>query len=94
MLIAGIPSYRMPRDILKVEIDYIKNLGVKIVTGKKISGKQNYNKLLKDLNTIEIAIGAHIGKKLGIPGKDDYEGFIDAVTFLREVNLEKPKKTG
>ena len=40
MLIAGIPSYRMPRDILKIEIDYIKNIGVKIVTNKKISGKQ------------------------------------------------------
>jgi len=94
MLIAGIPSYRMPRDILKIEIDYIRNLGVEIKTNKKISGKKDYNKLLKDYDAIYLAIGAHIGKKLGIPGEDDYKGFLDAVTFLREVNLGKPKKPG
>jgi formate dehydrogenase (NADP+) beta subunit len=94
MLIAGIPSYRMPRDILKIEIDYIRNLGVKIKTNKKISGKQDYNKLLKDYDAVYLAIGAHVGKKLGIPGEDKYEGFLDAVTFLREVNLGKPQKPG
>jgi len=94
MLIAGIPSYRMPRDILKIEIDYIKNIGVKIVTNKKISGKAAYNKLLKEFDAVYLAIGAHVGKKLGIPGEDEFEGFLDAVTFLRGVNLEKPKKPG
>ncbi|MBU0528905.1 FAD-dependent oxidoreductase, partial [bacterium] len=94
MLIAGIPSYRMPRDILKIEIDYIRNIGVKIITNKKISGKQDYDKLLKDYDAVYLAIGAHIGKKLGIPGEDEYKGFIDAVTFLRDVNLGKPQKPG
>ena len=94
MLIAGIPSYRMPRDILKIEIDYISNLGVKIITNKKISGKQDYNKLLKDFDALYLAIGAHIGKKLGIPGEHDYKGFLDAVTFLRDVNLKTPQKPG
>ncbi|MEE9573054.1 MAG: NAD(P)-binding protein [Candidatus Neomarinimicrobiota bacterium] len=94
MLIAGIPSYRMPRDILKIEIDYIRNLGVKIITNKKIAGKKDYQKLLKDFDAIYLAIGAHIGKKLGIPGEDKYTGFLDVVTFLREVNLGKPKKPG
>ncbi|MCJ7801789.1 MAG: NAD(P)-binding protein, partial [Candidatus Marinimicrobia bacterium] len=94
MLIAGIPSYRMPRDILKIEIDYIRNLGVKIITNKKITGKQDYDKLLKDYDAVYVAIGAHVGKKLGFPGEDDYKGFLDAVTFLREVNLETHKKPG
>jgi len=94
MLIAGIPSYRMPRDVLNIEIDYIKNIGVKIVTNKKISGKTAYNKLLKDYNAVYLAIGAHVGKKLGIPGEDKFEGFLDAVTFLREVNLGTAKKPG
>ena len=94
MLIAGIPSYRMPRDILNIEIDYIKNIGVKIKTNKKIAGKTAYNKLLHDFDAVYLAIGAHIGKKLGIPGEDEFEGFLDAVTFLREVNLGKPRKPG
>lgn len=94
MLIAGIPSYRMPRDILNIEIDYIKNIGVKIKTNKKISGKAAYNKLLQDFDAVYLAIGAHVGKELGIPGEDEFEGFIDAVTFLREVNIGKARKPG
>jgi formate dehydrogenase beta subunit len=94
MLIAGIPSYRMPRNILNIEIDYIKNIGVKIKTNTKISGKSAYNKLLQNFDAVYLAIGAHVGKKLGIPGEDEFEGFLDAVTFLREVNLGKPHKPG
>ncbi len=94
MLIAGIPSYRMPRDILDIEIGYIKNIGVKIITSKKISGKAAYNKLLKDFDAVYLAIGAHVGKKLGIPGEDEFKGFLDAVTFLRAVNLGTAKKPG
>ncbi len=94
MLIAGIPSYRMPRDILNVEIDYIRDLGVKIKTNSRIEGKTAIQDLLKEFKSVFIAVGAHIGKKLNIPGEDDYKGFLDAVTFLRDVNLGKPKKPG
>jgi len=94
MLISGIPSYRMPRDILKVEIDYIRSLGVNIKTKTRIEGKDALKNLLKYFNSVFIAVGAHTGKKLNVPGEDDYEGFLDAVTFLRGINLDKPKKPG
>ncbi len=94
MLIAGIPSYRMPRDILKVEIDYIRNLGVEIKTNTRIEGKNGLNNLLKSYQSVFIAVGAHIGKKLNISGENDYKGFLDAVTFLRRVNLDKSEKPG
>ncbi|MBC8214031.1 MAG: FAD-dependent oxidoreductase [Candidatus Marinimicrobia bacterium] len=95
MLIAGIPSYRMPRDILKVEIDYIKDLGVEIKTNSRIKGKNAVEGLIqKGFNAVFIAIGAHQGKKLNVPGEEDFVGFLDAVTFLRGVNFDKPKKPG
>ena len=92
MLYAGIPEYRLPRDIIKIEIDAIKKLGVKIKTNTKI---KNLNKLRKQgYNAIFIAMGAHKGLKLGIPGEDKFEGFIDCITFLREVNLGKKVEIG
>lgn len=94
MLIAGIPAYRMPRDILKIEIDYIKNIGVEIKTSTRIEGKNAIENLMKKYKAVFIAVGTHKGKKLNIPGEDDYKGFLDAITFLRGVNLDKPRKPG
>ncbi len=85
MLYTGIPEYRLPRNIIKTEIDAIEKLGVEIKTNTKID---NLDKLRKEgYNVIFIAIGAHKGLKLGIPGEDKLEGFIDCITFLRTVNL-------
>ncbi len=92
MLYTGIPEYRLPRDIIKIEIDAIKKLGVKIKTNTKI---KNLNKLQKQgYNAIFIAIGTHKGLKLGIPGEDKFEGFIDCITFLRAVNLGEKVEIG
>jgi NADPH-dependent glutamate synthase beta subunit-like oxidoreductase/coenzyme F420-reducing hydrogenase delta subunit/Pyruvate/2-oxoacid:ferredoxin oxidoreductase delta subunit len=95
MLIAGIPAYRLPRNIIKSEIDAIKALGVTFKTGIKISGKNALNDLLKnDFNAVFIAIGAHAGKKLGIPGEAKSVGILDCVDFLRAVNLKKAPSIG
>ncbi|MFQ6678793.1 MAG: FAD-dependent oxidoreductase [Fidelibacterota bacterium] len=88
MLVAGIPSFRLPRDILKVEIDAIKALGVKIKTNKKIKGKDAIQQLLNDdFDAVFIAVGAHKGKKLRIPGENEYKGIIDCLEFLNQVNF-------
>jgi len=95
MLIAGIPSFRLPRDILKVEIDAIKALGVKIKTSNKIKGKDAIQKLLNDgFDAIFIAVGAHKGKKLHIPGENKYKGIIDCIDFLNKANFTSPPDLG
>ena len=95
MLIAGIPSFRLPRDILKVEIDAIKALGVKIKTNNKIKGKDAIQKLLNDgFNAVFIAVGAHKGKKLHIPGENKYNGIVDCLDFLNQVNFASPPDWG
>ncbi|MHC4752461.1 MAG: FAD-dependent oxidoreductase, partial [Planctomycetota bacterium] len=95
MLIAGIPSYRLPRNIIKAEIEAIKALGVNFKTGTKISGKNALNDLLKNgFNAVFIAIGAHAGKKLGIPGETKSVGILDCVNFLKAANLKKAPSIG
>jgi NADPH-dependent glutamate synthase beta subunit-like oxidoreductase/ferredoxin len=95
MLISGIPAYRLPREIIKKEISYIKALGVEIKTGITV-GKDITLKGLKQqgYQAIFLAVGAHRGLKLGIEGEDDFEGIIEAISFLKEANLKGKGRTG
>ncbi|MDH5405841.1 MAG: FAD-dependent oxidoreductase, partial [Candidatus Aminicenantes bacterium] len=75
MLRTGIPAYRLPRDILDYEIKRITDLGVEIKLNTSIGKDLTIDDLKKKgYKAIFIAIGAHKGLKLRIPGEDEYEG--------------------
>ncbi len=92
MLRYGIPEYRLPRKVIEDEIEEIKKVGVEIRTGTKI---ESLSKLIDDdeFDAVVIAVGAHKGGKLPIPG-NDLAGVSNAVSFLRSVNLGTPEKIG
>ena len=93
MLALGIPEFRLPRDILNYEIDRIKNLGVEIRTNTTIGKDIPLDRLKEAYQAIFIATGAHKGLKMKVPGEDS-EGVIDAVEFLRDINLGREVKIG
>jgi NADPH-dependent glutamate synthase beta subunit-like oxidoreductase len=94
MLSVGIPDYRLPRDILNRDIDYIKALGVDIKTNTSIELNQGLDDLLKQgYGAVLVAIGAHKGKKLNIPGAD-LDNVLVGTSFMRDVNLGKEVKLG
>ncbi len=86
MLRLAIPEYRLPRAVVAAEVQRIVDLGVTIKTdsavGKVIAPAQLY----ADFDAIFVAIGAMQGYKPGIEGEDG-PGFVDALTYLRAVNL-------
>ncbi len=85
MLRYGIPSYRLPREILDKEIDTILSTGgVKVHTGVTIGSKFPVIDLKEKYDAVYIAIGAHIDKKIGIEGQEA-EGVISAVEMLRQI---------
>lgn len=91
MLRTCIPEFRLPRNILDRDIDYIKGMGVEIKTGIKVGEDIDFDKLREDYDAVYIATGAYAGKKMGIPG-EDAEGVFDSVEFLIKVNMTaKPK---
>ncbi len=92
MLRVGIPDYRLPKRLLEEEIEAIRRLGVQILTGKALGRDFTLASLRRDgFHAILIATGAHKVAKLGIPG-DDAQGVVDAIGFLRQVNLgERPR---
>jgi len=93
MLALGIPEFRLPKDVLKYEIDRIQKLGVEIKTNTTIGKDITLAKLKEEYKAIFIAVGAHKGLKMKIPGEDS-EGVIDAVEFLRDVNLDREVEIG
>lgn len=87
MLRYGIPEHRLPREVLDREIEVITNLGVEIRTSSSLGTDISMDDLKADgYKGIYLAMGAHKGIKLGIPGENT-EGVLQGVEFLRELNL-------
>ncbi len=95
MLHLGIPEYRLPRDVIELEVDYIKNLGVEVLYDTPVGPDLTLEDLKKKgYKAIFLGIGAHKGLKLKVPGEDEFEGFMDCIVFLRQVNLGNHEKPG
>jgi len=91
MLAVGIPDYRLPQDILSKEVQDVERLGVDIRLNTPVDDIES---LIKDgYQAVFIAVGAHKGIKMGIPG-EDLAGVYDAIEFLKEANLGKEIKVG
>ncbi|HUU58033.1 MAG TPA: FAD-dependent oxidoreductase, partial [Phycisphaerae bacterium] len=83
VLAVGIPAYRLPREALRRDIEYIRRAGVTIETGRKIESLRE----LRDegFDAIFLAVGAHKSRRLDVPGEDT-EGVHDALALLRKAN--------
>ncbi len=91
MLRVGIPGYRLPREALDQEVDYLKEVGVEIKTGQRVA---SVDQLQQDgFDAVFLACGAHRGAKLGIAG-DDLPAVVDGISFLRKVNLDEKVEIG
>jgi len=93
MLAVGIPEYRLPKKALNFEIENIKKMGVEIRTNTTVGSDVQLSDLRKEYQAVFIATGAHKGLKMGIPG-EEVEEVVDAVEFLRNINLGREVKIG
>jgi NADPH-dependent glutamate synthase beta subunit-like oxidoreductase len=92
MLRMGIPSYRLPRDVLDQEIYRITSLGVEIRTGMTLGENLSVNHL-KDFQAVFISTGAHRSRTLHIPGEKG-KGVSSGIDLLRKINLGKKGNLG
>jgi heterodisulfide reductase subunit A-like polyferredoxin len=89
MLWWGIPSYRLPRDVLQSEADFILKTGAEIEYGKTVGKDITLDQLRKEYKAVFLAIGAHTSLKLNVEG-ENLTGVIHGIDFLRKVaNGEK-----
>ena len=92
MMRFGIPSYRLPRNILEAEVQRIIAMGVQIHYDKKV---EDLSKVVdsKKFDAVFLAIGAEVGRRAYIPAGDSTH-ILDAVTFLRSMEGEELPKIG
>ena len=88
VLMYGIPEFRLPKEIVKAEVNYIQRLGVEInydvVVGKTITVEE----LMQEYDAIFIGSGAGLPRWLRIPG-ENLDGVYSANEFLTRVNMMK-----
>ena len=94
MLRVGIPDHRLPPDILEREVEIITRMGVEIKTNRSLGADLSIDELFNQgYRAVYLALGAHKGIPLGIPG-EDAEGVRQGVDLLREVNLQGQRSGG
>lgn len=93
MMAVGIPAYRLPREILNVEIDNIRRAGVDIRCNQALGRDFTLESLLSPeeggFSAVVLALGAHQSGKLRVEG-EELPGVIHGVDFLRDVALDHP----
>src|SRR3990170_834445 len=86
MMYLGIPEYRLPRDIIKSEIDMILSMGVKLKCNMSAGRDFTISDLKKEYDAVFIAIGAHKSRELKMEGIE-LDGVLRGVDFLLNANL-------
>jgi NADPH-dependent glutamate synthase beta subunit-like oxidoreductase len=89
MMSVGIPSYRLPREVIGREYQHIQDLGVEIKLNTTIGPDGNHS--LDDLfemgyGAVCLAVGAHKSQSLSIPG-EDLPGVVHGIDVLKTISL-------
>ena len=91
MLRVGVPEYRLPAEIVDREVQDIVDLGVELRLNTRVDNLDDV--FAEGFDSVLIAVGAHEGIRLPIPGAD-LEGVLLNTTFLRDVRLGHPPSLG
>ena len=86
MMRFGIPEYRLPRTLLRAEIDKILALGVTLKLGTPLSADYGLTQLRAEgFESVFLSVGVSRGRDLNIPGSD-LDGVVKAIDYLLNVN--------
>jgi glutamate synthase (NADPH/NADH) small chain len=89
VLVYGIPEFRLPKSIVRAEVDYIEKLGVDLRLGYLVGRTHTIPELLKNgIDAVFIGSGAGLPQFMGLPG-ENLGGIYSANEFLIRVNLMK-----
>jgi glutamate synthase (NADPH/NADH) small chain len=92
VLVYGIPEFRLPKDIVRSEIDYVKSLGVDLELDSVVGRQVQVEGLFKEgYDAVFLGIGAGAPRFLNIPG-ENLSGVYSANEYLTRVNLMKAYK--
>jgi glutamate synthase (NADPH) small chain len=85
----GIPGYRLPRDVIQKELDYMRAWGVEFRPNTALGRDVSIAQLRQEFDAVLVAVGTHTARHVGIPGEDLF-GVEYAVDWLRRFELKEP----
>jgi glutamate synthase (NADPH/NADH) small chain len=89
VLIYGIPEFRLPKEIIRVEVGYVESLGVELSLNSVIGRLLSVDELLEDgYDAVFLGVGSGAPMFLNIPGENS-SGIYSANEFLTRTNLMK-----
>jgi glutamate synthase (NADPH/NADH) small chain len=88
VLVYGIPEFRLPKEIVKSEVDYIRSLGVDVRMDAVVGRLQQVDELLDEYDAVFLGIGAGAPIFLNVPG-ENLSGIYFANEYLTRINLMK-----
>ena len=89
VLIYGIPEFRLPKSIVKSEVEYVKSLGVKLDLDAVVGRQVQVKELLETgFDAVFLGIGAGAPRFLNVPG-ENLSGIYSANEYLTRINLMK-----
>ncbi|MFA4873862.1 MAG: NAD(P)-binding protein [bacterium] len=93
MLRYGIPSYRLPRDVLDREIERLKAMGIDIKLDKPVPDAAHMQTLRQDYAAVFLATGAHRSRAIGLEGEKT-PGVMPGLEFLKQTASGRSPQIG
>jgi glutamate synthase (NADPH/NADH) small chain len=86
VLTYGIPEFRLPKAVVAREVDYVRKLGVKVITDYVVGKTRSIDELLQEYDAVFVGTGAGLPWFMDIPG-ENLNGVYSANEYLTRMNL-------
>ncbi len=93
VLVYGIPEFRLPKSIVKAEVEALQSAGVKFEKNFVVGLTATLDELMEDYDATFLGVGAGLPYFMNIPG-EEYNGVYSANEYLTRVNLMKAYEFG
>lgn len=93
LLQTGIPEFRLPKEIVKQEIEKLKALGINFRYNETLGETISLEEVLAQHDIVLLAIGKPASSKLGLPG-EEHEQVLDGVEFLKRISYGEKVEIG
>jgi glutamate synthase (NADPH/NADH) small chain len=88
VLVYGIPEFRLPKVVVNREVEYLKRLGVEIITDFVVGKTRTMESILDEFDAVFVGTGAGLPWFMNIPG-ENLNGIYSANEYLTRMNLMK-----
>jgi indolepyruvate ferredoxin oxidoreductase, alpha subunit len=93
MLTSSIPEFRLPKEVVRQELDIIRRLGIEVKLNTRVGTEISLEDLQKDFAAIFLAVGAQNSLKLGVDNEDLPEVY-PGLAFLKEISCGRKPRNG